>query len=149
MTLFWQMQNKMNEYQFSEIQMGDAVEFSYEMDDRKMKLFREISGDSNPLHTDIGFAKEKGYSENVVYGQLTAAALSSLAGMYMPGKLSIIHRIETDFLRPVFISKCPLTVRGTVKEKDERFLTITLKFEIVNQDHEKVCKGKMRIGFLK
>ena len=138
----------MNEYQFSQIQIDDQESFFYHLDDNKMKLFREISGDENPLHTDIDFAKEKGYSENVVYGQLTAAALSTLAGMYIPGKLSIIHKIETNFLKPVFLSKCPLQVMGTVKEKDERFKTITLKFEMFDTEHVKVCKGKMRIGFL-
>ena len=138
----------MNEYQFSEIQIGYQESFIYLLDENKMKLFREISGDENPLHTDIDYAKEKGYSENVVYGQLTAAALSTLAGMYLPGKLSIIHKVETNFLKPVFLSKCPLQVIGTVKEKDERFKTITLKFEMFDTEHVKVCKGKMRIGFL-
>lgn len=138
----------MNEYQFSEIRIGDQESFFYSIDERKMKLFGEISGDYNPLHTDLAFAEAKGYRENVVYGQLTAAALSTLAGMYMPGKLSIIHTIETNFLKPVFISKCPLQVIGIVKEKDERFKTITLKFEIFDGDRTKVCKGKMRIGFL-
>lgn len=138
----------MNEYQFLEIQIGDKESFIYEIDKIKMELFRKISGDENPLHTDIEFAKEKGYTENVVYGQLTAAALSTLAGMYLPGKLSIIHKIETNFLNPVFLSKCPLTVMGVVKEKDERFKTISLKFEIFDTANVKVCKGKMRIGFL-
>ena len=138
----------MNEYLFPEIEIGQKESFVYEIDEAKMKLFRELSGDSNPLHTDLAFAKEKGYSENVVYGQLTAAALSTLAGMYLPGKRSIIHRIETNFIRPVFLSKCPLTVVGTVKEKDDRFQTITLKFEIYNIDKAKVCNGNMRIGFL-
>lgn len=138
----------MNEYQFSKIQIGDKESFSYNIDTTKVDMFRRISGDENPLHTDIDYAREKGYNENVVYGLLTAAALSTLAGMYMPGKYSIIHTIETCFLKPVFLSKCPLTVTGTVKEKDERFQTITLKVEIYNSDMEKVCKGKMRIGFL-
>ena len=138
----------MNEYRFSQIQVGDRESFSYQLNETKMKLFREISGDENPLHTDLSFAKEKGYGENVVYGQLTAAALSTLAGMYLPGRFSIIHRIETDFLRPVFLSRCPLQVVGTVKEKDDRFRTITVKFEIFDAENSKVCKGKMRIGFL-
>ena len=138
----------MNEYLFSEIKIGDKESFTYEIDKTKMDLFRQISGDDNPLHTDLKFANEKGFTENVVYGQLTAAALSTLAGMYLPGKLSINHMIETFFLKPVFLSKCPLTVSGIVNEKDERFKTITLKFEIYDTANVKVAKGKMRIGFL-
>ena len=137
----------MNNYTFSEIKIGDTESFLYEIDENKMKLFREISGDENPLHNDIEFAKGKGYSEKVVYGQLTAAALSSLAGMYLPGELSVIHTVETNFLKPVFLSKCPLKVVGTVREKDERFRTVTLKYEMFDTDGTKVCKGKMRIGF--
>ena len=138
----------MNEYQFSEILIGDKESFVFEIDKTKMELFRQISGDDNPLHTDLEFAKAKGFAENVVYGQLTAVALSTLAGMYLPGKLSIIHNIETNFLKPVFLSTCPLLVTGVVKEKDDRFKTITLKFELFDRANVKVCKGKMRIGFL-
>ena len=95
----------MNEYQFSEIQIGDQESFIYHLDENKMRLFREISGDENPLHTDIDFAKEKGYSENVVYGQLTAAALSTLAGMYIPGKLSIIHKMSWEVFPFLLVSE--------------------------------------------
>ncbi|MED9969855.1 MAG: MaoC/PaaZ C-terminal domain-containing protein [Ruminococcus sp.] len=138
----------MNEYHFDEIKKGDSESFFYDIDEAKMESFREISGDNNPLHVNNDFAREKGYADCVVYGQLTAAALSTLAGMYLPGKLSIIHSVESHFLKPVYISKCPLMVVGTVKEKDERFKIITLKFEMFNTDKVKVCKGKMRIGFL-
>jgi len=137
-----------NEFSFSDVNAGDEISFLYQIDEVKMELFRQLSGDENPLHTDLKYANSKGFEENVVYGQLTAAALSTLAGMYMPGKLSIIHSIETHFLRPVFISKCPLNVVGKVKDKDERFRVITLKFEMFDTDGNKVCKGNMRVGFL-
>lgn len=138
----------MNEYKFNDIQIGEEVSFDYNIDQEKMKKFFEITGDNNPLHTNLEFAKEKGYNENVVYGQLTAAALSTLAGVYMPGKYSLIHSIETSFLRPVLLSTCPLKIIGKVEDKDERFKFIILKFNIFNNKNEKVCKGKMKIGVI-
>lgn len=139
----------MNEYLFDEIQIGHVVEFMYDIDENKMQMFREISGDTNPLHNDLDYAKELGYSEKVVYGQLTAAVLSTLAGVYMPGKYSLIHSIETSFAAPVFVSKCPLRVVAKVKDKDERFRYIVLKVDIFDTSGAKVCKSKMKIGVLK
>lgn len=138
----------MNEYKFSDIQIGEEVSFIYEITNEKMRMFREISGDSNPLHTDPNYAEKLGYSENVVYGQLTAAAFSTLAGMYMPGKYSLIHSVETSFVKPVFLSSCPLKVVGKVKDKDERFNIIILKIDIFDKQGQKVCKGKMQIEVL-
>ena len=108
-----------------------------------------ITGDSNPLHCDLDYAKEQGYDENVVYGMLSASILSTLAGMYIPGKYSLIHSAEINFTKPVFISRCPLTVHAKVIEKDERFSQIVLKYDIKDTCNDKVCRGKMKIGVIK
>lgn len=138
----------MNKFKFNEIEVGYEVSFEFEINEKKMKQFFEITGDNNPLHTDLEYAKEKGYNENVVYGQLTAAALSTLAGVYIPGKYSLIHSIETKFIKPVFISSSPLKITGKVIEKDERFKYIVIKFSIQNNLGEKVSKGKMKVGVI-
>ncbi len=139
----------MMEYTFSEIEIGMEVEFSYELNEEKMELFKKISGDFNPLHNDLEYAVSLGYKERVVYGLLTDAVLSTLAGMYLPGKYSLIHSIESSFLKPVFLSDCPLTVKAKVISKDERFKIIEIKYQIYNINDEKVCKGKMKIGVSK
>ncbi len=138
----------MNEYRFSDLSVGHSERFLYEISPARMQAFRALSGDENPLHWDADYARAVGFPEPVVYGQLTAAALSTLAGTYLPGKYSIIHSVETHFLKPVFCSKCPLQVVGTVKELDERFQTALLRVEIFDTDGQKVCKGSMRVGFL-
>lgn len=138
----------MNEFQFSEIRVGQTARFLFPVNQEKLDAFRTLSGDENPLHRDPSFAKAHGFQETVVYGQLTAAALSTLAGMYLPGKYSLIHSIETKFLAPVYLSLCPLEVIGTVKDKDDRFKTITVRFDMQDQSGTKVCRGTMRIGFL-
>ena len=139
----------MNEYQFDEINIGQEVSFQYEIDEQKMNDFSKMTGDENLLHTELEYAQSKGYQEKVVYGLLTAGACSTLAGMHMPGKDSVIHTIELSFLNPVYLSACPLKVVGKVVGKDERFHTIDLKVEMFNIQEQKVCKGKMRVGILK
>lgn len=139
----------MNHYTFEDINIGDEVTFEYDLDEKKMNAFLAITGDINPLHNDLDYAKEKGYTEKVVYGMLSASALSTLAGVYLPGEHSLIHSVEISFIKPVFLSKCPLKVQAKVTEKDDRFLQMTIKYVMFDQTGDKVCKGLMKIGFVK
>ncbi len=138
----------MNRFSIKELEIGHEESFVFELDERKVKQFLMITNDINPLHNDLEFAREKGYSEKVVYGMLTASALSTLAGVYLPGEKSLIHSVEVNFVKPVFLSRCPLTVVGKVTEKDDRFSRITIKFTIIDKMDEKVSRGTMKIGFL-
>jgi acyl dehydratase len=138
----------MNHYTYEELEIGHEESFLYELNEEKMEAFKMITGDWNPLHNDLSFATEKGYSEKVVYGMLTISALSTLAGVYLPGEKSLIHSIESSFTNPVFLSNCPLKVTGKIMEKDDRFKQITIKYTIIDQKDTKVSRGKMKIGFL-
>ena len=138
----------MKHYTFEEIKIGQEVAFHYDLDEDKMLKFLEITGDKNPLHNDLEFAKKAGYNEKVVYGMLSASALSTLAGMYIPGERSLIHRVEINYVAPVLLSQCPLTVEAKVISKDERFSLISVKYSIYNNLRKKVCRGTMEIGFL-
>ena len=139
----------MNEYKYEEIYKGQIEEFTFNITEEKMRQFYSISGDNNPLHTDLNYARSKGYNEVVVYGLLTTSALSTLAGVYLPGKYSLIHSIEINYAKPVFVSSSPLRVKGEVIEKDDRFSRITVKVNIFDKNGVKVCRGLMQIGVLR
>ena len=139
----------MNRYTFDDIEIGHEESFIYELDEKKMDQFLYITNDINPLHNDLNYAKNHGYDEKVVYGMLTASGLSTLAGVYLPGERSLIHSVEIKFIKPVFLSTCPLTITGKVINKDERFSTIDIKFNVINNLEEKVSRGIMKVGILK
>ena len=63
----------MNEYLYEEIEVGQEEEFEVLITEKMMDAFCQISGDINPLHTDLTFAQESGYDSCVVYGMLTAS----------------------------------------------------------------------------
>ena len=138
----------MNKYTFEDIEIGHEESFLFELDKEKMDQFLFITNDINPLHNDIEYVKKHGYSEKVVFGMLTASGLSTLAGVYLPGEKSLIHSVEVKFVKPVFLSTCPLTITGKVISKDERFSTIDVKFVISNKLGEKVSRGNMKIGII-
>ncbi len=135
----------MNRYTYEELYVGLKESFSVRVSGEDMDRFRQITGDDNPLHCDEKFAGEKGHKGKVVYGMLTASYLSTLAGIYLPGEKSLIHKAEIMLEAPVYEGD-ELTVSGEVKEKNDTFRFIILKVMIKNQDGKKVLKGKMQIG---
>ena len=137
----------MNYYHYEDLSVGQTEEFSAVVSEDMLETFKQISGDSNPLHNDDSFAKSHGYPQRVVYGMLTASFLSTLAGMYLPGAYCLIQSVETKFVNPVFIGD-KLLVSGTVAELNDSVRQIVLKVVVTNQDGKKVLRGTMKLGVL-
>lgn len=137
----------MNEYTYDEIIIGQEESFQVTVSEEMMEQFLQITGDVNPLHRDAAYAVTRQYVDKVVYGMLTASFFSTLAGVYLPGRYSLIHSVETKFLRPVYVGDV-LTVSGTVKEKEDAYRMLILNLLIKNRKGEKVVKGTMQIKVL-
>ena len=72
-----------------------------------------------------------------------------MAGMYLPGKYSLIHSIdELSFLAPVFIGDV-LEVSGKVIDKNIDLKFIVIKVVIKNQDKKTVSRAKMKVLVMK
>lgn len=135
----------MNEYKYSDITVGMEERFEVTVTAQMMDNFLSITGDVNPLHNDEEFARARGYADRVAYGMLTASFLSTLAGVYLPGKNSLIYETQVKFAKPVFAGD-KLTVSGVVEEKNDMFQVFTMKVAIYNMKNEKVLRGKMKVG---
>ncbi len=139
----------MNEYTIKDLSEGKTESFSVTVTEEMMSRFFEITDDSNPLHRDSDFAKNRqGFKDKVVYGMLTASFLSTLAGVYLPGKYSLIQDVKTSFSKPVYVGD-RLTVSGEVAFVHEALNNFDMKVSVVNQNGEQVLRGKMTVGFLK
>ncbi|HOO26885.1 MAG TPA: MaoC family dehydratase [Lachnospiraceae bacterium] len=135
----------MNHYKYEEIEVGHTESFTVTVTEEAQNRFCEITGDVNPLHCDLVYAKELGYNQCVVFGMLTASYLSALAGVYLPGERSLLHSVRTKFSKPVYAGDT-LTVEGTVAEKNDTFNLLIVKAVIRNQDGVKVCKAELQVG---
>lgn len=139
----------MNTYTFDQIPVGHTESFTAHLGVEEMDLFARITGDVNPLHTDPGYARSRGYADRVAYGMLTSAYLSTLAGMYLPGERSLLQEVEVKFVNPVIPGDgIDLTVTGTVTEKHELFRRLTVKVAITGEDGTKYLRGTMKVGVL-
>ena len=137
----------MNQYLLSHIKLGLKHSFKVEITEKSMVLFLELSGDNNPMHCDADYAKNRGMNDRVVYGMLTSSFYSTLVGVYLPGKYALLHSIEIQFSKPVFIGDT-LTVEGEVIAINELFNRIEVKAYILNQNAEKISRAKIKIGLV-
>ncbi len=137
----------MKHYSYEEIVEGQKEVFSVTVKEEMLDSFERITGDRNPLHRDSEYARNKGYKEKVAYGMLTASFLSTLAGVFLPGERSLIHKVEVEFPKPVYVGDT-LVIEGVVKEKNDLFKLLELKVTVKNQDGIKVLRGKMRVQVL-
>jgi len=137
----------MNEYKFSDIEIGLEESFEVKIDTSMMDKFLDISNDINPLHVDSNYAKKKGFPNRVVYGLLTSSFYSTLVGVYLPGKYCILQGIDIQFSKPVYIGDA-LKISGKVSYINEAYKQIEIKAFITNQNNKKVSKATIKTGVL-
>ena len=136
----------MNEYTFNQLYIGMQESFECKITEEMMERFWANTGDENPLHHDREFAVAHGFSDCVVYGMLSASFISTLGGVYLPGKYCIIQQVEAKFTSPVYVGDT-LRVVGTVQELNESVQQSVIKVEMLSSG-KKVLRGKLYVGFL-
>ena len=138
----------MKEYTYSDIKIGLTESFRHVVSKDDEDCFRELTGDVNPMHYDDDFASEISggrLEKHVCFGMLTASLLSTLAGVYIPGKYSMIHSIDTiSFHNPVYVGE-ELTITGEVIDKSDAINLIVVNVRIVNSSNKTVMKARMKI----
>lgn len=127
----------MNDYSFDEIEVGHVERFQATVDQNKMTMFADITGDYNPRHTE----------RKVVYGMLTASFLSTLAGMYLPGKGALVLGVNVEMPKPHNVSEgeSVITVTGEVIEKVNVLQMLTLKVRITDANGKTLLRGSMKV----
>ena len=135
----------MNSYRLSDLGLGMEERFCVAVTEDMLQKFLEISGDTNPLHTDAEFACGKGYPDKAVYGMLTASFYSTLAGVYLPGKHCLLWEVNTKFTAPVFVGD-KLEISGEITEVNVQFGFIKIKARIKNQRGKTVSRANITAG---
>lgn len=94
-------------------------------------LYR-LSGDSNPLHIDPGFASLAGYDRPILHGLCTEGiAVRAITLAYANGDVSRIRAVKARFAKPVFPGQ---TIRTDMWVEEGRVL-----FECTVQETGKKC----------
>lgn len=124
---------------------GGQTDYPLEISRESLDLFRDLTGDISPIHTDGDYARERGFAGRVCYGMLTSAFYSTLVGVYLPGKYALFQEAHISMAKPVYIGD-RLSVTGKITELNEALKRITIKARIRNQKGETVSRATLAVG---
>jgi 3-hydroxybutyryl-CoA dehydratase len=127
--------------------INDSYRQKFSVSEKIYKGFVDLFNDHNPLHIDDAFAKDNGFRQKVMHGNILNGFLSYFIGECLPVKNVIIHSQEIQYKLPVYLGD-ELTLEATVKDVHESVNTVELAFRFLNNESKLVSKGKIQIGVL-
>lgn len=128
-------------------QLNDSYKHQFTVTQDVYSHFQMCSSDRNPLHTDEEFARAKGFSERVMYGNILNAFISYFVGECLPTKDVIIHSQKIAFKNPVFMNET-LDFDATVSGIYEAVNAVEFKYKFMKPDGTVAAKGAIQIGVL-
>jgi 3-hydroxybutyryl-CoA dehydratase len=97
---------------FEDLSVGQEASISNTVTADVIAAFADVSGDHNPVHIDADYAAKTMFKERIAHGMLSAAYISAVFGMQLPGPGAIYISQTLNFKAPVKIGD---TVVTTVK----------------------------------
>lgn len=132
------------------VERSKNISYTYHVTPDVYYSFQRCSNDYNPLHTDKMYANKKGFTEQVMYGNILNAFVSHFVGMLLPTREVMIQSQDISFHKPVYLNDEILLEVGieTVSEA-VNIINYKLKFRRLTEGKsELVAKGHVQIGLL-
>jgi acyl dehydratase len=85
------------------LELGQSATWTRRIEAHHVEAYRDITGDTNPLHFDPDYAAATNFGRLIVHGGITAGALNALVAEVMPGPGSVFIRQELDYLGPACV----------------------------------------------
>jgi 3-hydroxybutyryl-CoA dehydratase len=94
---------------FEELTVGQEASQSNTVTADVIGAFADVSGDRNPVHVDAEYAATTMFKERIAHGMLSAAYISAVFGMQLPGPGAIYISQTLNFKAPVKIGDTMVT----------------------------------------
>ena len=105
--------------------IGATASRTKQITDEDVRLFAQVSGDTNSIHLDEAYAATTPFGRRVAHGLLTASLISAVIGNDLPGVGTIYLGQDLKFKAPVFIGDVvTATVEIAKYREDKRIMTL-------------------------
>ncbi len=94
---------------FEDLSVGQEASTSNTVTADVIRAFADVSGDRNPVHIDADYAAGTIFKERIAHGMLSAAFISAVFGMELPGPGAIYISQTLNFKAPVKIGDVVIT----------------------------------------
>jgi len=124
-----------------DVDVGRTAEFTKTISEADVYGFAGITGDFNPVHVDQVAAEASLFGGRIAHGMLTAALISTVIGMKLPGPGCIYLSQSLRFTAPVRFGDT-VTAVAEVTEVNVEKNRMTLATKCINQKDEVVAEGE-------
>lgn len=108
-----------------------------------VELYAKLTGDYNPVHFDLEFAKNTIFGKPIVHGPLVLTFVTTLFATDLPGPGTVYLAHDVKYLKPVYIND-EITATLKVIEITEKN-HILISTICTNQLNEIVMSGVARL----
>lgn len=129
---------------FSEINVGDSAELKHILTQKDIELFAIMSGDVNPAHVDVEFAKDSMFHGVIAHGMWGASLISTVLGTILPGPGTIYLGQTLKFTHAIGLNDI-VTVTVTVTSKNPDKHTIEFACKCVTDDGKVAISGEATV----
>lgn len=105
---------------FEDLKIGDEASSSNVVSEDVITAFADVSGDRNPVHVDADYAAGTMFKERIAHGMLSAAYISAIFGMQLPGPGAIYISQTLHFKAPVKIGDKVVTTAKVIELVPEK-----------------------------
>lgn len=132
---------------FDDVKVGDTLKpiVLPPISRHQLALYCGGSGDHNPIHVDIDFAKKFGFKDVFAHGMLSMAFLGRLATSFAPQ--SQLRKLGTRFTSITWVGDV-ITVSGKVTGKREANgeKLVDLELKCTNQSGQDTLQGDATVA---
>jgi 3-hydroxybutyryl-CoA dehydratase len=120
---------------------GDSASRVATIDDRMVRDFAALTGDTNPVHLDDAYAAGTRFGRRIAHGMIAAGMISATLANDLPGPGTVYLGQTLTFKAPVFIGDT-VTATVVVRSLREDKPIVTLDTVVTNQDGAVVLEGE-------
>jgi acyl dehydratase len=101
--------------------VGDVFTHNIKYTQEQVNLYAQISGDTNPLHTNPEAGKASIFERNIIHGHFSASVFTKIFGALYYAEGHIYMKQNNTFLKPMFVDadyQAVITVKEIFPEKN-------------------------------
>ena len=127
---------------------GFKISKSYKIDNESYLKFLDLFKDTSSIHTNIQYAKQRGFKDIIIHGSMLTGYLSNFTGTFFPGDRSFTQSVEVQFKAPIYVNDV-IRIECEVAQMVESVGVLILDFLIFNETQNYLsAEARIQTGIL-
>lgn len=122
------------------LHVGQVFSLSRTFSEQDLVQFSALTGDSNPLHLDLDFARTTAFCRPIVHGVLVNGLISALLGSNCPG--CVLLKQEIRFPAPLYTGE-PVSARARVQRVRLSTAVVSVRVQTEDQTEDQTTEPKV------